>query len=93
MGGPTFRPSDVASWLRAGLAECVRLRSSLDDSRAVSLRMAQFIMSRPRGQPDHACAQCVPGGEVNVLMFVCGYHVALALVELDGDQVMATRRR
>lgn len=39
---------------------------------------AKWIVQRGPGLPDHACAECVPGGELVKAGFQCVYHEALA---------------
>lgn len=53
---------------------------SLTDSRVLGLHMAQWILAHPSGMRDHACARCVPGGELVQPGFVCAQHVAADLV-------------
>jgi hypothetical protein len=42
---------------------------------------AKWIVQRGPGLPDHACAECVPGGELVKAGFQCVYHEALAATE------------
>ena len=52
-----------------------------DDSRVLALHLAKWIAGHPSTTPDHACEQCVPGGDIVIPGFVCGQHVALALLK------------
>lgn len=42
-------------------------------------RMAKWISKNKPALPDHACAQCVPGGDIVVEDFECVYHMALKI--------------
>ena len=52
----------------------------LSDARVLALYLAKWIADHPSTMPDHACAQCVPGGDITIPGFVCGQHVAQALL-------------
>jgi hypothetical protein len=44
-------------------------------------RLAKFISNATLRWPkDHACAECVPGGEIVVPGFRCAVHLALSIV-------------
>lgn len=47
----------------------------VDDALA---RAHKYIRYQPPGLPDHACAQCVPGGDIVIDGFVCAWHEAQA---------------
>lgn len=42
-------------------------------------KMARYIVNHGRDLPDHACAQCVPHGDMLIAGFVCGYHRATVI--------------
>ena len=44
-------------------------------------QLAHWIGNRGQGLPDHACNECVPGGEIVVPGFVCGFHKAARIME------------
>ena len=60
-----------------------------DDANAVFIvravnshvRWAKWIAKRGNDLPDHACAECVPGGDLVKAGFQCVYHEALAAAE------------
>jgi len=59
------------------------------DAQALALHMAKWIVEHHAHRPfekDHACARCVPGAESVVPGFVCGVHVALALLNAAKPQ-------
>lgn len=43
-------------------------------------RLATYLAKHRPALPDHACAQCVPDGEIVVEDFECCYHMALRIV-------------
>lgn len=43
-------------------------------------RLATYLAKHKPALRDHACAQCVPGGEIVVEDFECCYHMALRIV-------------
>ena len=49
------------------------------------LALAHWIVLRGQDQRDHACATCVPGGEIVQPGFVCGYHRAVGLLVTIGE--------
>jgi len=57
----------------------------LSDARVLALHLAKWIADHPSTMPDHACAQCVPGGDITIPGFVCGQHVAQALLSGGGS--------
>jgi len=41
-------------------------------------QMASWIVRHGQKVTDHACADCLPGGEILVHGFRCGWHAAIA---------------
>lgn len=75
----TARVGRVEAERRAELERQVEARREALAS--LSKRVEQDIASKDyRYLPDHACAECVPGGEILIEGFRCGRHGALALL-------------
>jgi hypothetical protein len=60
------------------------------DAQALALHMAKWIVdfvdhAKPSVK-DHACAQCVPTSDAAIPGFVCGLHIALALLDAAKPQ-------
>lgn len=62
--------------LRRELQSCV---ASERAEREKAERIALGLLRLHTPVCDHACAQCIPGGEIVIPSFVCAYHEALAL--------------
>jgi len=75
------RINEIAEMVRRTIAAQSVAAKSLEDSRVLSLQMAKWIVSHKPTAPDHACARCIPDGDVVVPGFVCGYHIATSLVD------------
>jgi len=60
---------------RAGVDE-VNKADLLAVCEALKLADTWILQHSERALPDHACAQCVPGGESVVAGFTCAVHAA-----------------
>jgi hypothetical protein len=74
---------------KAGVCACrqVVLIGELATSECAASKMAQWIVDHtPRDFCDHACEECIPGGEVVVEGFRCAVHEARALLADEEEQ-------
>ena len=68
---------------KPALANVLKEALSLINTPQVSemtLKFARYIVSLGYQTRDHACSECVPGGEIVVPGFVCAYHEAKRMV-------------
>lgn len=56
--------------------------AEIDRLRGVLASADRWIIQRGRDLPDHACSECVPGGEMVVPGWLCAYHAAKARAAL-----------
>lgn len=55
-------------------------------------RWARWIVRRGENLPDHACNECVPGGEIVKPGFRCVFHEAVQVVESSGGDTTPWNR-
>lgn len=66
--------------LYAALKFYMRRADALDEFGA---RLARAVVKAPH-QPDHACGQCVPGGDAVIRGFMCTRHFAEGFLAATG---------
>lgn len=74
-----FQPPDIED----PRDDAERLEDAYKKAVAERLRFAQYIVLNCGGDNrirDHACQQCVPGGEIVQPGFVCAYHTAVRVI-------------